>query len=213
MSKNYTYILRCKDGTLYTGWTNDPVKRVIAHNSGKGAKYTKPRLPVYITYIESFDTKEEAMSREWHIKQLSHEDKEELIRKSGVVQLRPHHLLCIQLFEGKGYSPEFTDNMYSVIDRLDSNPNIMLTKTCDTLCSKCPYSKGSICETEEKILLFDNNVLAECDFTDGQIIEWEKAKNTAYKKILKKGIIEKVCVDCSWKEICYSKVEREIFNK
>ena len=213
LSKNYTYILRCNDGSLYTGWTNDPIKRVIAHNSGKGAKYTKSRLPVYITYIEEFDSKEEAMSREWHIKQLSREEKERLITSKGIVQLRPHHLLCIQLFEGKGYSPDFTENMYSVIERLKSNPDIMLTKACDTLCSKCPYNCGKACETEDKILLFDNNVLAECNYRNGQIIEWEKAKNTAFTNILKKGIIENVCVDCSWKEICYSKVEREIFNK
>ena len=46
MDENYTYIVRCADGTLYTGWTNDLKKRIKAHNSGKGAKYTKTRRPV-----------------------------------------------------------------------------------------------------------------------------------------------------------------------
>lgn len=72
---NYTYILRCADGTLYTGWTNQLQKRIDAHNLGKGAKYTKSRLPVELFYFEVFDTKEEAMHREWEIKHLSREKK------------------------------------------------------------------------------------------------------------------------------------------
>ena len=65
---NYTYILRCADNSLYTGWTNNLDRRVSAHNAGKGAKYTKARLPVQLVYFESFKTKEEAMSREYFIK-------------------------------------------------------------------------------------------------------------------------------------------------
>lgn len=207
LSKNYTYILRCNDGSLYTGWTNDPIKRVIAHNSGKGAKYTKSRLPVYITYIEEFDSKEEAMSREWHIKQLSREEKEKLISSKGIVQLRPHHLLCIQLFEGKGYSPEFTDNMYEVINRLTDSSDIMLNSSCDTLCSKCPNSKGNVCETEEKIRIYDTNVLNTCSLEQGYVYSWDYASEIAKKQILEKGIIQDICIDCGWKNICYKKAE------
>lgn len=75
----YTYIVRCADDTLYTGWTNDLQKRIDAHNSGKGAKYTKVRLPVKLVYFEEYPAKEEAMSREWHIKRLSRKEKEKLI--------------------------------------------------------------------------------------------------------------------------------------
>ena len=57
---NYTYIVRCRDGTLYTGWTNNLEKRMEAHNSGKGARYTKSRRPVKLVYYEEFETKEEA---------------------------------------------------------------------------------------------------------------------------------------------------------
>ena len=77
---NYTYILRCADNSLYTGWTNDLDRRVSAHNAGKGAKYTKARLPVQLVYFESFKTKEEAMSREYFIKKMSKKEKEKLIR-------------------------------------------------------------------------------------------------------------------------------------
>lgn len=76
---NYTYIVRCSDGTYYTGWTNHLKERIAAHNSGKGAKYTKPRLPVKLVYYEVFETKSEAMRREMQIKQLTRAEKEKLI--------------------------------------------------------------------------------------------------------------------------------------
>ena len=79
---NYTYILRCSDGTLYTGWTNELDARIRCHNSGRGGKYTRSRLPVELVYMESFDTKEEAMSREWHIKRMSRKQKLRLIEEN-----------------------------------------------------------------------------------------------------------------------------------
>ena len=72
-------MLKCSDGTLYTGWTNDLEKRVEAHNSGKGAKYTKARRPVELAYYEEFETKEQAMKREYAIKQLGRKEKQKLI--------------------------------------------------------------------------------------------------------------------------------------
>lgn len=76
---NYTYIVECKDGTLYTGWTNDIKKRIQDHNIGKGAKYTKARKPVILVYFETFSTKEEAMKREYAIKRLTRTQKVKLI--------------------------------------------------------------------------------------------------------------------------------------
>lgn len=77
---NYTYILKCKDDSLYTRWTNDLKKRITSHNAGKGAKYTKARRPVELVYYEEFQTREEAMKREYAIKQLSRKEKEALIK-------------------------------------------------------------------------------------------------------------------------------------
>lgn len=79
----YTYIVRCADKTLYTGWTTDLNRRLQAHNSGKGAKYTRSRRPVTLVYAERFESKNEAMSREWHIKKLRLEQKENLLRNAG----------------------------------------------------------------------------------------------------------------------------------
>ena len=78
--KHYIYILRCADGTFYTGYSTDPERRARVHNSGKGAKYTRSRLPVKLVYTEEFDDKSEAMRREYAIKQLSRAEKEKLIK-------------------------------------------------------------------------------------------------------------------------------------
>ena len=81
---NYTYLLECADRTLYCGWTNDLEKRVNAHNSGSGAKYTKPRRPVVLVYYEEFETKEEAMRREAAIKRMTRQEKKRLIEQGTV---------------------------------------------------------------------------------------------------------------------------------
>ena len=73
---NYTYMMKCADGTLYTGWTTSVEKRLKAHNEGKpGAKYTREKRPVELVYYEGYATKEEAMSREYAIKQLTRKEK------------------------------------------------------------------------------------------------------------------------------------------
>ncbi len=79
---NFTYMLKCGDGSLYTGWTNDMVKRLEAHRSGAGAKYTHGRGPLALAYLEVWPTKQEAMSREAQIKRLSRAQKLLLIRGS-----------------------------------------------------------------------------------------------------------------------------------
>lgn len=76
---NYTYILKCADGTFYCGWTNNLEKRLAAHNAGTASKYTSPRRPVELIYTERFATKQEAMSREYRIKQLTRQQKMDLI--------------------------------------------------------------------------------------------------------------------------------------
>ena len=72
---NYTYIVRCADDTLYTGWTNDLENRIKAHNEGRGAKYTRCRRPVALFYYEEFQSKTEAMSREYAIKRMTRRQK------------------------------------------------------------------------------------------------------------------------------------------
>lgn len=76
---HYVYIVMCSDNTLYTGYTVDVDKRMIAHNNGTGAKYTRARLPVELKYVEMFDSKSDAMKREYEIKQLTRSEKLKLM--------------------------------------------------------------------------------------------------------------------------------------
>lgn len=79
---NFVYMLRCDDGSLYTGWTNDLQRRIAAHNEGRGSKYTRARRPVELVYSESCETKQQAMSREAQIKKLRRAEKLALIENA-----------------------------------------------------------------------------------------------------------------------------------
>ena len=79
-ARNYVYILQCADGSYYTGWTNDLEKRLKSHNAGTGGKYTRSHRPVELAYYEEYPEKEEAMRREYQIKQLTRCEKDELVR-------------------------------------------------------------------------------------------------------------------------------------
>lgn len=79
LKKSYVYILKCHNNAYYTGWTNDLNRRIAMHNSGKGAKYTRAFRPCVLSYVEVFDTKEEALKREAQIKKMTRKEKEELI--------------------------------------------------------------------------------------------------------------------------------------
>ncbi|NQW02679.1 MAG: GIY-YIG nuclease family protein [Acidobacteria bacterium] len=76
---HYVYILRCADGTLYTGYTNDLKAREAAHNSGRGAKYTRGRRPVTLVYFERYRSVGKALAREYAVKQLTRAQKSALI--------------------------------------------------------------------------------------------------------------------------------------
>ena len=78
---HYAYIVKCSDGTYYTGYTNDLEKRLLAHNAGKGAKYTRNRLPVEMVYFEEYEDNSEAMKSEYAIKRLTRKQKEKMISR------------------------------------------------------------------------------------------------------------------------------------
>ena len=84
---NYVYILRCNDDSLYTGWTNNLEKRIKAHSEGKGAKYTRGRLPLKLVYFEEFIEKRDAQKREYVIKHLTRNDKLNLIKDFNLLNL------------------------------------------------------------------------------------------------------------------------------
>ncbi|MFA5388357.1 MAG: GIY-YIG nuclease family protein [Candidatus Omnitrophota bacterium] len=83
----YLYIVKCKDSSLYTGISKNVKDRVLAHNNGKGSKYTRNRKPVELIYTEEFGTKSEALKREIGIKKLSAKNKDRLVRKKEKYRL------------------------------------------------------------------------------------------------------------------------------
>ena len=88
--KAYMYVVECRDGSYYTGYTTDVKKRVAVHNSGKGAKYTRARLPVKLIYAEGFDSKEEAMSAEALLKRNKRAQKERFLSENQEKNLLSH---------------------------------------------------------------------------------------------------------------------------
>ncbi|MEH7444710.1 GIY-YIG nuclease family protein [Bacillus sp. JJ1122] len=83
-SRHYFYVLLCRDGSLYAGYTNNLERRLKMHNEGKGAKYTKGRGPVTLVYSKSFDEKSDAMKAEYEFKQWTRKKKEDfLLREMG----------------------------------------------------------------------------------------------------------------------------------
>jgi predicted GIY-YIG superfamily endonuclease len=85
---HFVYIVRCADGTLYTGYARDPDARAKAHNNGRGARYTSGRRPVALVYVEACRSRGEALSREHRLKLLRRERKEALIAKAGAARRR-----------------------------------------------------------------------------------------------------------------------------
>lgn len=81
--EHFVYVVECEDGTYYTGYTTNVERRVSEHNSGEGAKYTQGRTPVELRHFEVYECKSDAMSREYEIKQLTREKKEDLIDSDG----------------------------------------------------------------------------------------------------------------------------------
>jgi putative endonuclease len=80
---HFVYLVRCADGTLYTGYARDPVARARVHNTGRGARYTSGRRPVRLVYAEAWDSRGDALKREYEIKRWSRDKKEALIRGAG----------------------------------------------------------------------------------------------------------------------------------
>jgi len=88
--KYWVYIVRCKNKTYYTGYTNDLNKRIALHNSGNGAKYLRNKLPVTLVYAKEYRYYKSALHRERDIKKLTRQQKEELVRIYEINNQRNH---------------------------------------------------------------------------------------------------------------------------
>ena len=125
-----------------------------------------------------------------------------------MVSLRPHHVLCINGFVGKGYNKEFIDNMQKIVDRIiKDGEKINIIFSTDDICSKCPYMKSeNLCCSQQKVELYDKRTantlnLREKEYTFNQIKKLIKKLDSAKLKF--------ICGDCSWFEsgICRERMK------
>lgn len=120
--------------------------------------------------------------------------------------IRPHHLLCIQGFQGYGYSSEFTKNMRNIIDYINSKENkvcLQIVITCDDICEKCPNNQNHKCVCEE-VNIMDKKVIEELSLKEGQVLESVgKEVFSKVNKNLKNSMkCNYICGKCSWHNVC-----------
>lgn len=120
--------------------------------------------------------------------------------------IRPHHLLCLQFFEGKGYSDDFVEHMTKIHKMLlNENPKISLVKGVDDICKNCPNNVGGKCNKEESVSGNDKRTYeAIKDDVNGDET-WEELTEIVYKNIINKGRLKQVCETCRWSDICMKK--------
>ena len=124
-----------------------------------------------------------------------------------MIDLRPHHLLCIQKYSGHGYDEAFTARMDEIVLLLKAEPEtkIAITGGRDWLCSACPNCDGTSCLTEEKVQTMDEKVLGLCGVTYGEKSSWAQLAAKA-AGIFGSKALEDICGECEWFELCASKV-------
>lgn len=118
------------------------------------------------------------------------------------IPLRPHHGLCIPLYQGRGYSPEFTRRMAALIAQLGHAPPVRLTPGPDVLCAACPLNGPAGCSTPQKVLGFDWAVLAACGLAPGQVVPWPQFQALVQRYIFAPGRRAALCAGCQWQALC-----------
>lgn len=122
-------------------------------------------------------------------------------------KLRPHHLLCLHFFEGKGYSDKFTANMTSVKSALEQlDPWIELVRGSDIICGSCPNNINGVCSSDEKVSRYDKAVLSLCGIDTDCELSFSRLQSIVLEKIIYPHRLEEVCGDCQWNYICSKKV-------
>lgn len=119
-----------------------------------------------------------------------------------IISLRAHHGLCLHFFQGKGYSGDFVKNMAQKKAMLERNPLVRLTAQADEICRACPNNRCGQCESAEKVLRYDRQVLSRCGLTPGDVLSYRELEERVLKNILLPGHREDVCGDCQWTDLC-----------
>ena len=123
--------------------------------------------------------------------------------------LRPHHGMCFQFYEGKGYDADFTDHMGKILKMLSDDPTqpVTLMAAADAVCADCPNLHAGICADREKVERYDEAVLRLCGLSEGETIPYGDFVARVKEKILDGGLRKRICGDCCWNAICAGKEE------
>lgn len=117
-------------------------------------------------------------------------------------RIRAHHGMCFSFFQGKGYSGDFTGNMWEIKKKLAQNPEIVLLCGIDDVCAHCPNNQDGICVSLEKVENYDKQVLALCGICENARMRWHDFEALVREHIIGSGRREHICGDCEWNELC-----------
>ncbi len=120
-----------------------------------------------------------------------------------MLRFRPHHFMCTMSFKGLGYSPEFVENYWQVVEQVhaDMDAPIMVTYTDDNICSKCPHLLSSgLCESQHKIEQIDQQHGEVLGLKQGKVLSWNEAL-IRIKQNMSLANFHRVCAKCQWKSL------------
>ncbi len=118
--------------------------------------------------------------------------------------LRPHHGMCFQFYQGKGYSTSFVTHMDQLLQELQADP-LTMVRMCvgaDLVCGHCPHLHGKVCDSDERVLRYDRDVLKACGLHDGEEISYTSFIARIKERIILPGMRSKICGDCNWNALC-----------
>ncbi len=118
------------------------------------------------------------------------------------MQIRPHHILCIGNYVGKGYSEKFTANMDGICERLKNGEPFILTKGKDDVCAACPFLEDGVCKTVEKTDRYDESVCAALGLKYGEKYVYDELERKAEERIYGSRGLSFICGDCEWHDLC-----------
>ena len=126
------------------------------------------------------------------------------IKSSAPVALRPHHGMCFQFYEGKGYDAEFTDQLGMLIEELSRTParTVRLTASSDAVCENCPNNRSGVCADLLKVARYDKAVLDACGLHFGDTVPYGVFLSLVKERILDAGLRRGICGDCCWDHLC-----------
>ena len=125
------------------------------------------------------------------------------------IRIRPHHGMCLQFYEGKGYSAGFTDHTGELLNKLTADPlqTVELWPGTDAVCESCPRNDAGVCADRDKTDRYDEAVLKACGLRAGDRLSWADLLGAVRTKIINAGLRGAICGDCCWNGLCAGKEE------